>query len=180
MSYVLLKKTDGTLDQPRPLFRLRPSIGTVYSIDLKSATDRWPLRLILMFHIMEPAIALTSLFDSRASLLFSLSAIRYVYPGIVVWKPRSVYVYFWKKINLIKLLKTLTIQSKFGTSVHQETLREVHCFRTLPRMRVDIVVLAPPGVAFFNRPTVLGGVSCQLRLPLVFRLGTTKGPPLGV
>ncbi|KAE9584285.1 putative RNA-dependent RNA polymerase, mitoviral (mitochondrion) [Lupinus albus] len=33
---------DGTFDQVRPLDRLRSSIQ-VYSYDLKSATDRWPL-----------------------------------------------------------------------------------------------------------------------------------------
>jgi len=36
--------TDGTFDQLRPLDRLKGKID-VYSFDLKSATDRWPLSL---------------------------------------------------------------------------------------------------------------------------------------
>jgi len=41
-------KADGTFDQERPLRRLRARGGLldVYSFDLKSATDRWPLGVI--------------------------------------------------------------------------------------------------------------------------------------
>jgi hypothetical protein len=34
---------DGTFDQRAPIRRLRGSTGIISSIDLKSATDRWPL-----------------------------------------------------------------------------------------------------------------------------------------
>lgn len=34
---------DGTFDQLKPLNRLAGLPGTVYSFDLKAATDRWPL-----------------------------------------------------------------------------------------------------------------------------------------
>ena len=40
---------DGTLDQVRPLFRLQGQME-VYSFDLKSATDRWPL--LALFDIL--------------------------------------------------------------------------------------------------------------------------------
>ena len=46
---------DGTFDQTRPLDRLAGVKGTVHSVDLKSATDRWPLHL--MFELTQ------SLFD---------------------------------------------------------------------------------------------------------------------
>ncbi|GAB2236455.1 hypothetical protein Droror1_Dr00028099 [Drosera rotundifolia] len=46
---------DGTFNQSAPLDRLAGTSGTVYSIDLKAATDRWPL--LLMFEIVQ------SLFD---------------------------------------------------------------------------------------------------------------------
>lgn len=39
-------RTDGTFCQTAPLDRLKGVKGTVYSIDLKSATDRWPLLLL--------------------------------------------------------------------------------------------------------------------------------------
>ena len=41
-------RSDGTFDQERPLRRLRaiPGLKDVYSYDLKSATDRWPLSVI--------------------------------------------------------------------------------------------------------------------------------------
>lgn len=38
---------DGTFDQTAPLDWLKGSTGCVYSIDLKSATDRWPLRIMV-------------------------------------------------------------------------------------------------------------------------------------
>lgn len=38
---------DGTFDQAAPLDRLSGVKGPVYSVDLKSATDRWPIRLLL-------------------------------------------------------------------------------------------------------------------------------------
>jgi hypothetical protein len=38
---------DGTFDQLAPLDRLRGSTGWVHSIDLKSATDRWPIFLLM-------------------------------------------------------------------------------------------------------------------------------------
>lgn len=43
-------RTDGTFNQTAPLDRLAGVTGTVFSIDLKSATDRWPL--LIMFEIM--------------------------------------------------------------------------------------------------------------------------------
>lgn len=45
----------ATFDQTKPLDRLAGASGTVYSIDLKSATDRWPL--LVLFELMQ------SLFD---------------------------------------------------------------------------------------------------------------------
>lgn len=43
--------TDGTFDQTAPLDRLAGVTGCVYSIDQKSATDRWPL--LIMFELMQ-------------------------------------------------------------------------------------------------------------------------------
>lgn len=40
---------DGTFDQIKPLDRLSGLGGTVYSVDLKSATDRWPLVIMSGF-----------------------------------------------------------------------------------------------------------------------------------
>lgn len=42
---------DGTFNQTAPLDRLRGIDGTVYSFDLKSATDRWPL--LLLFELVQ-------------------------------------------------------------------------------------------------------------------------------
>lgn len=42
---------DGTFNQTAPLDRLRGIDGTVYSLDLKSATDRWPL--LLLFELVQ-------------------------------------------------------------------------------------------------------------------------------
>lgn len=39
---------DGTFNQTAPLGRLKGHSGTVYSIDLKSATDRWPVIVLIM------------------------------------------------------------------------------------------------------------------------------------
>lgn len=44
-------RTDGTFCQTAPLDRLKGVKGTVYSIDLKSATDRWPL--LLLFELIQ-------------------------------------------------------------------------------------------------------------------------------
>lgn len=37
---------DGTFEQHAPLRRLKGATGTIHSVDLKSATDRWPLLLL--------------------------------------------------------------------------------------------------------------------------------------
>ncbi|KAL1358208.1 hypothetical protein AAHE18_04G016800 [Arachis hypogaea] len=37
---------DGTYDQLSPLDRLKGSTGVICSVDLKAATDRWPLLLL--------------------------------------------------------------------------------------------------------------------------------------
>lgn len=42
---------DGTFDQTKPLDLLRGVSDIVHSVDLKSATDRWPL--VLMFELMQ-------------------------------------------------------------------------------------------------------------------------------
>lgn len=49
---------DGTFDQVRPLDRLRSSIQ-VYSYDLKSATDRWPLwyQLCIVLTLFGPFVS---------------------------------------------------------------------------------------------------------------------------
>lgn len=44
---------DGTFDQVKPLDLLKGVSGTVYSIDLKAATDRWPL--LLLFELIMAA-----------------------------------------------------------------------------------------------------------------------------
>jgi len=52
--------TDGTFNQEAPIRRLRElRCSRVYSFDLKSATDRWPLGVIhdLMSMIWDPTLA---------------------------------------------------------------------------------------------------------------------------
>lgn len=46
MSVLRLIPQDGTFDQTRPLDLLHGVRGTVHSVDLKAATDRWPLHLL--------------------------------------------------------------------------------------------------------------------------------------
>lgn len=46
MSVLRRLQTDGTFDQTRPLDRLAGMKGTVHSVDLSAATDRWPLLLL--------------------------------------------------------------------------------------------------------------------------------------
>lgn len=44
-------RTDGTFDQLRPLRRLKDAPGGFHSVDLKAATDRWPL--LLLFELIQ-------------------------------------------------------------------------------------------------------------------------------
>lgn len=51
MKLLIKLPMDGTFNQVSPLLRLRDRPGTFHSVDLKSATDRWPL--LLLFEIVQ-------------------------------------------------------------------------------------------------------------------------------
>jgi Mitovirus RNA-dependent RNA polymerase len=70
--------SDGTFDQTRPLDCMK-NVTDVYSFDLKSATDRWPLTLLT---------ALMTLLTSSRSLASAVAQTVLAFNTFVIDKPR--------------------------------------------------------------------------------------------
>ena len=77
MKVLRLIPMDGTFDQTRPLDRLK-GVSDVYSLDLKSATDRWPLTLL--------TVLMTLLLKSR-SLSLAITQSPLALNTFVIGKP---------------------------------------------------------------------------------------------
>lgn len=73
---------DGTFDQHKPLDLLYGVDGTVYSIDLKSATDRWPLLLLfeLIQALFDRSFASSVVNSTLGQNVFQISFVRQSQP----------------------------------------------------------------------------------------------------
>lgn len=69
---------DGTFNQTKPLDRLTGSMGEISSVDLKSATDRWPL--LLLFELIQAlfgrSFASSAVNSTLAANIFDVSFVR--------------------------------------------------------------------------------------------------------
>lgn len=81
-SVLKLIPMDGTFDQTKPLDLLAGSTGVVSSIDLKSATDRWPL--LLLFELIQcvfgRSFASSAVNSALAANVFQVAFVRNAHP----------------------------------------------------------------------------------------------------